>query len=157
MENNIDKYKLSNMRKILIWLENYEFGEPIMDSIRFARYDAMDQFASNIVACNDKDFSDEQDFLFTLSMNPTTENQLKMYLLKQKKLILKHISTRGHYMGSHLYQLYLQFLFCELNDEEKKIFLENYIEMVKDLRGENIANQKNNRLEKTLCINSRKV
>lgn len=62
MENNIDKYKLSNMRKILIWLENYEFGEPIMETIRFARYHAMDQFASNIVACNDKVFSDEQDF-----------------------------------------------------------------------------------------------
>ena len=60
-------------------------------------------------------------------------------------------------MGSHLYQLYLQFLVYELNDEEKKVFLENYIEMVKDLRGENIANQKNNRLEKTLCINNRKV
>lgn len=157
MENYIDKYKLSNMRKILMWLKNYEFGEPIMESIRFARYYAMDKFASNIVACTDKVFSDEQDFLFTLSMNPTTENQLKMYLLKQKKLILKHISTRGYYMGSHLYQLYLQFLIYELNDEEKKIFLENYIEMVKDLRGENIANQKNSRLEKKLCIKNRKV
>ena len=60
-------------------------------------------------------------------------------------------------MGSHLYQPYLQFLICELNDEKKKIFLENYIEMVKDLHGENIANQKNNRLKKTLCINNRKM
>ena len=157
MENNIDKYKLSNMKKFLIWLNNYEFGGPIIESIRFVRYHAMDQFASNIVACSDKAFSDEQDFLFTLSMNPTTENQLKMYLLKQKKLILKHISTRGYYMGSHLYQLYLQFLVRDLNDEEKQIFLENYIETVKDLRGENIANQKNSRLEKTLCIKNRRA
>ena len=140
------------MRKILIWIRNYEFGEPIMESIKFARYYAMDEFASNIVASNDRDFSEEQDFLFTISLDTTTENQLKRYLLKLKKLILKHISTRGYYMGSHLYQLYLQFLFCELNDKEKKIFLENYIEMVKDLRGEYIANQKNRCLEKRLSI-----
>ena len=30
-------------------------------------------------------------------------------------------------------------------------------QMVKDLRGENIANQKNSRLEKKLCIKNRKI
>lgn len=152
MKNNIDKYKLSNKEKFLMWVKGYEFGEPIMDSIRFVRYYAMDQFADNIVHRNDRDFSSEQDFWFTLSLDKSTENQLKMYLLKQKKLILKHMSKRGYYMGSYLYQLYLQFLACDLTEEEKKIFLENYIEMVKGVRGEKIADEKNIRLKKRLCI-----
>lgn len=152
MNDNIKKYMLSTKEKILLWLNNYEFGESVIDSVRFARYCAMDYFALNIVDSNDKDFAEGQDFLFTLSLEPIEEIQLKKYLLKQKKVVLDHITTRGYNLGSHLYQFYLQYMCDELDDIEKSIFLENYVAMIKDIRGEEIANQKSRSLEKRLEI-----
>jgi len=152
MSNNIKKYKLSTNEKILLWLNNYELGESIIDSIRFARYCAMDQFASRMVKSNNKDFTEGQDFLFTLSLDQITEIQLKKYLLKQKKVILNHIIKRGYNLGSHLYQFYLQYMCDELDNVEKNIFLEKYVNMVKDIKGEEIADQKRKTLEKTILI-----
>lgn len=152
MGKNIEKYKLSNMEKFLILVQNYEFGIPIMETINFAKYHAIDEFASNIVASNKKDFSEGQAFLFTLLIDSSTEVQLKKYLLSKKNFILKYISRRGYYSGTHIYQLYLQYLLENLSDEEKNIFLENYIEMVEDLRGKCVANEKKKCLEKNLGI-----
>ena len=152
MSDNIEKYKLSATKKILIWLTNYELGESIINSVRATRYWAMDQFASNLVNANDKVFEGEQDFLFTLSLDPITEIQLKKYLLKQKKVILNYITNNEYNLGSHLYQFYLQYTCDELDELEKNVFLKNYASMLKDLKGEKIANQKVISLKKRLNI-----
>ena len=150
--NNIRKYKYSALKQILSWVGNYELGEDIVESIRFTRFRATDIFADNLVASQAKTQVEDSDFLFNLCINPIMEIKLKKYLLRQKKVVLKHIESRGYFMGSHLYQLYLQYLSQELNDMEKGVFLDNYITTIKDLKGEDISVQKRKCLEEKIHL-----
>lgn len=151
-DNNIRKYKYSTLKQILSWIGNYELGEDIAESIRFTRFRATDIFADNLVAGQDKAHVKDGDFLFNLCINPIMEIKLKKYLLRQKKVVLKHMESRGCFIGSHLYQLYLQYLPQELNDMEKRILLDNYITTIKDLKGEDISVQKRKCLEEKMHL-----
>ena len=54
---------------------------------------------------------------------------------------------------SYLYQLYLDFIpFC-LNEVEKSLLLDGYINIVTDLKGHNISKERRITLERRLNIN----
>lgn len=154
MGSSLKKYQLNSFEKLVLWLNNYELGEPFIDSIRFVRYYSVSQMAENVVYANEKVYSDNEDFLFTLVIDEQLESELKSYLYRNKNMIIKHINKRGYNIGSYLYQFYLQYLYDQLSIEEKRLFLEKYIIMLKDIRGSVIANEKLDILERKLNLNS---
>lgn len=152
MKNNIlSKYQLTRREVIILWLNNYEFCEPLKDITNWTRFQSMDEFAQRLVRCKEK----EQDecFRFCLNLDRSEENALQEYLLKRKAFVAKYILSRGSYSPyTHLYQLYLQYLPYDLEDVEKSILLDGYINMLADLQGENYAITKRRQLEKKLKI-----
>ncbi len=151
-ENVLKKYQLSNMKKMLLWLENYEFGESICDSISWAKFYIIDRFADNLVEMHDKDRSQDQEFDYTLIMDPVVEESMKKYLLKQKDFVLGYISSDRKFPNSSLYQLYLQYLPYDLTEVEKSILLDGYVHSLADKKGQHYAFQKRMKLEESLHI-----
>ena len=45
-DNEIKKYQLLKTEIMLLWLNSYEFGEPINKSINFAKFEAINKFAN---------------------------------------------------------------------------------------------------------------
>ena len=153
-ENNVvNKYQLSTMRKLVLLLNNYDFGMPINETIQSTRFVIINEFANTIVMqfSNHKDV--EQDFTFDLNMNPVEENSFKKYLLKEKNFFLRYVASKNQFVSSHLYQLYLQYLSYELTEVEKSILLNGYIKQLTDLKGSEYSSQKRKTLEKFLKIN----
>lgn len=79
----------------------------------------LDNFADRLIYDYDKNNDDDQDFLFTIDMKPSTEEAVKDYLIKQKQFVLDYIILTGYFMNSHLYQLYLEYIPYKLTDIEK--------------------------------------
>lgn len=153
-ENNVvNKYQLSTMRKLVVLLNNYDFGMSISESIQSTKFIIINEFADTIVMqfSNHKDV--EQDFAFDLDMNSVEEDTLKKYLLKEKNFFLRYIVSQNEFVSSHLYQLYLQYLSYELTEVEKSILLNGYINQLTDLRGSEYSSQKRKTLEQSLRIN----
>ena len=153
-ENNfVNKCQLSAMRKLVVLLNNYDFGMSISESIQSTKFIIINEFANTIVMqfSNHKDV--EQDFAFDLNMGPVEEETLKKYLLKEKNFFLRYIGSQNEFVSSHLYQLYLQYLSYKLTEVEKSILLNGYIKQLTDLKGSEYSSQKRKTLEKFLKIN----
>lgn len=101
---------------------------------------------------HDKDRSQNQDFNYTLIMEPAVEESMKKYLLRQKNFVLSYITSDREFPNSHLYQLYLQYLPYELTEVEKSILLDGYVHSLTDKKGHHYSFQKRMKLEKSLHI-----
>lgn len=153
-ENNIKKYQLSLAEKTRILFRNFQpFEVPVVESLKATKFDTIDDFVDRIMYDHDKDNSDDQDFIFTIDMEPNLEESLKEFLIKHKKFILEYTISQEFFYSSHIYQLYLEYIPYELTNIEKSIFLDAYINMVTDLRGNKVSDEKRKRLEKRLSIN----
>ena len=150
--NSIKKYQVSKMEMMLLWLKNYEFGDPLNGSIDFVKFHTIDKFADFFVHSHNRNDESNQEFRFTLIIEPEEEEELKKYLLTQKDFVIHYIVSTGYFTGSHLYQLYLQYLPNELTEVEKNILLDGYISMMTDLRGSNYTLHKRKCLEQRLNI-----
>ena len=150
-KSSIKKYQLSIKEKTKILFQNYEFGMPIISSLKNTKFDTIDEFADRLVFYNERD--KDQDFLFTVQIESELEQYVKKYLIKRKKFVYNYTTENENFLNSHIYQLLLQYIPYELTDVEKSIFLDAYINMVTDLRGNSISEQRRKRLEKRLNIN----
>lgn len=148
MKNNIlNNYKLTKKELTMLWLNNYEFCEPLKDIINWTKFQSMDKFVQRLVMCKEK--AQDEYFRFCLNLVESEKKALQEYLLKRKSFVVKYILSRESYSPyTHLYQLYLQYLQYELEDVERNILLEGYTRMLTDLYGENYAIKKRGQLEK---------
>ncbi len=146
----LSKYLLSKSEVIILWLNNYEFGESLIDVTNWTKFAIMDEFAQRLVMCNEKE--PDEYFRFRLLLNESEENAIRDYLSKNRFFALKYICTRKSFEPyTHLYQLYLQYLSYELNEIEKSILLDGYLHMLADLQANNIG-QKRIMLERKLNL-----
>lgn len=111
----------------------------------------VDEFVRNCTKVLDK----KTGFQYRYRTLPKTERDLKEFLTDNKDFVYKYISSRQTFVGSHIYQLYLQYVPYILTDPEKSLFLDAYLNMYIDLKApsqENLA-EKRQILENTLRIN----
>ena len=147
-------YQVSFKEKIKYALRNYDETISIKKNVEETKFYSLDELADRIMYHHDKNNDNNQDFLFSLSIKPELENELKEYLIKNKEFILDYIVFKTEFINTHLYQLYLEYIPYELTEIEKSILLDGYIKMITDLRGKNVAIQKRIRLEKRLNLNT---
>lgn len=146
------KNKLSIMKKTLLWLTNYDSCPTLGESVDFTRFTSLNKFADNIVFSHNKLDNPNSAFGFDIDLTSEELEELKAYLMKQKKFVIKYLNSEGNFPGSYLYQFYLQYLGNKLSMDEKSIFLNGYIKVINDLQGSNIAHQKRIHLETVLNI-----
>lgn len=151
-KNGLKKYKLSKMKVMLLWFNNWELGESISDSIKFSKFLAIDKFASDIVNSYDKKEDFSNGFCFNLVMDSVSEVSLKHFLLNQKKFVLNYIVSQECFRDTHLYQLYLQYIPYELTNIEKCVLLSGYLNMMSNIKGSDYSVQKRKCLERNLHI-----
>lgn len=153
MTTIIQKYELSLGSKTKIFVENYEFGMPIIETLKSVKFRSVDEFANSLVL-ERADYNQKQDFLYCI-YDPKSYiiKELKQYLIKHKKFIIDYIVSIGFFPNTHIYQLYLQYIPEELTEVEKNILLDGYISMLTELKGNDISLEKRKRLEQTLHIN----
>lgn len=152
--NLTKKYQLSPSNKIKYILNNSDFSLVGTHSIgmKELKFYTIEYFIDNLIRDYQGNFDENQDFVFTIDLEPQIANELRRFLIKHKKFVVDYISTGKISRGSHVYQAYLQYIPFILTDREKNIFLNSYINMVNDLRGTEIAEEKRKRLEYTLDI-----
>lgn len=149
--NELGAYLLTKMELLMLWLNNYEFGESLLEITEWVKFQAMDEFAQRLVRA--KKCSKDETFLFNLILDDNEEKSLYNYLLKRKEFVIKYIFNRKSFSpNTHLYQLYLQYLSNKLNEVEKSIMLDGYLHMLADLRGDSYALTKRVSLEKKLRL-----
>ena len=153
-KSSLKIYQVSFKEKIKYALRNYDETISIKKSVEETKFYSLDELADRIMYHHDKNNDNNQDFLFSLSIKPELENELKEYLIKNKEFILDYIVFKTEFINTHLYQLYLEYIPYELTEIEKSILLDGYIKMITDLRGKNVAIQKRIRLEKRLNLNT---
>lgn len=140
-------------KTLKLFLENYEFGMPIIETFKLLKYREIDNLLNDLVI-DCADYNKKQDFLYTIEyVDSYTLEELKQYLIKHKKFIIDYIVSNGFFPNTHIYQLYLQYIPEELSEVEKNILLDGYISMLSELKGKNISFEKRKKLEKTLHIN----
>lgn len=147
---SIEKYKLSTTQIALLWLTNYEACSSLKDSFYFIKYYSINEFANHFVMSHPK-MEDSMDFRFRLVLDANETNSLKSYLLSNKDFVVKYILSNDYFEGTHLYQLYLQYLSYELTDIEKYLFLDGYFHMMTNLYGKDYTLQRK-KLEKELRL-----
>lgn len=139
-KNNLDAYQMTKTKLIMLWLNNYEFGESLIAITEWVKFQSIDEFASRIVMS--KEHNQDEYFQFKLNLNSNEEKILRDYLLKRKLCVMNHILNRKSFLpNTHLYQLYLQYLSDRLNDVEKSLLLDGYLHMIIDLQGDNCDNE----------------
>lgn len=153
-KSSLKIYQVSFKEKIKYALRNYDETISIKKNVEETKFYSLDELADRIMYHHDKNNDNNQDFLFSLSIKPELENELKEYLIKNKEFILDYIVFKTEFINTHLYQLYLEYIPYELTEIEKSILLDGYIKMITDLRGKNVAIQKRIRLEKRLNLNT---
>lgn len=151
--NVLDTYKLTKRELIILWLNNYEFGESLIDITEWVKFKSIDELVDKLVMT--KEHNPDEFFRFSLNLDGNEESELRDYLLNRKTFVISHILKRRSFSpGTHLYQLYLQYLPDQLNEVEKNILLDGYLHMLIDLQGSNYANEKRLSLEKKLNLKS---
>lgn len=150
-KNLLKKYEPSILEKMIIFFNTYEFGDNLVNGINSAKYIYLDSFAENLMI--DQKSKKDDDFLYTLELDPVLATQLRKYLLKQKKFYIKQVMAKESFDYTYLYQLFLQIIPYELNDIEKHLLLDGYINVVTDLMGHTVSHERRRLLEKKLNIN----
>lgn len=148
---NMKKYELSKMEKLILWLENCEYGDYFYESIKWAKFQSINECIDKFVTMHEEN-EDKSDYHFTLTLDHAEEEALKQYLLKNKDFVIEYIVSTGYTLGTHLHQLYLQYIPDKLNDVEKGVFLNGYIRMLEDLHGESYSFQRRHHLEQKLHL-----
>lgn len=155
-KSEIKKYESTFREKAYTVLENYEFGMPIIESLKDAKFQIINNFADRLILFSNypKNFNKDQDFVFTMELDSKTLRELKIYLKKHKDFLFDYTVSKDNFIPSYLYQLYLQYVPYILTEVEKNVFLDAYISMLTEIKGSNISNQKRKRLEDRLSINT---
>lgn len=149
--NDLNAYLLTKMELVMLWLNNYEFGESLVDITKWVKFQAIDEFAVRLVMT--KEHNQDEFFRFNLNLDDNEEKVLRNFLLKRKSFVVSYILNRKSFSpNTHLYQLYLQYLSDQLNEVEKNILLDGYLHMLADLQGDNYAITKRSVLEKKLNL-----
>ncbi len=138
------------MKLALLWLTNYEACASLKDSFYFVKYFGINEFVNRFVMSHSK-IEDNIGFRFRLVIDAEETNALKSYLLSNKDFVAKYILSNDYFEGTHLYQLYLQYLSYELTDVEKYLFLDGYFHMMADLYAKDYTLQRK-KLEKELRL-----
>lgn len=147
--NVLDTYKLTKRELIILWLNNYEFGGSLTDVTEWVKFHSIDKLVDKLVMT--KEHNPDEFFRFSLNLDGNEESDLRDYLLNRKTFVINHILKRRSFSpGTHLYQLYLQYLPDQLNEVEKNILLDGYLHMLAELYGDNPIMQKRLPLEKKL-------
>lgn len=147
--NVLGTYKLTKMELIILWLNNYEFGESLIDITEWVKFQSIDELVDKLVMT--KEHNPDEFFRFSLNLDDKEESELRDYLLNRKTFVISHILKRKSFSpGTHLYQLYLQYLSDQLNEVEKNILLDGYLHMLAELYGDDPIMQKRFSLEKKL-------
>lgn len=152
MKNNeLGVYLPTKKELLMLWLNNYDFGETLIDITEWVKFQAIDEFVQRLVMF--KECNKDEHFRFTLSLNDNEVNMLRDFLLKRKAFVISHILKRESFSpNTHLYQLYLQYLPDKLNEVEKNILLDGYLHMLGDLQGSDYAATKRPSIEKKLNL-----
>ena len=154
MKNNeLGVYPLTKIELLMLWLNNYEFGEPLLDITEWVRFQSIDEFSQRLVRT--KEHNQDEFFRFKLNLDSDEISMLREYLLKRKSFVISYILKRGSFSpNTNLYQLYLQYLPYQLNEIEKNILLDGYMHMLNDLHGygDNCITKKRLSLEKKLNL-----
>ena len=149
--NVLYTYKLTKMELIILWLNNYEFGESLIDITEWVKFKSIDELVDKLVMT--KEHNPDEFFYFSLNLDGNEESELRDYLLNRKTFVTSYILKRRSFSpGTHLYQLYLQYLSDQLNEVEKNILLDGYLHMLAELYGDDSIMQKRFSLEKKLNL-----
>lgn len=147
----IQEYQLSISEKKRILIKNFKLGVPLTETLNIIKFEKVDEFVNRVVYSYDRKM--EHDFLFTLQLQVEEVEYLKLFLLKYKKFIYNCVTTKDEFFNSHIFQLFLQYIPNELTEVEKSVFLDAYIKMLTELRGNAFSCQTRRILEKKLNIN----
>lgn len=85
----LNRYLLSKQELILLWLRNYEFGEPLRDITNWVRFQAMDEFVQKLVMSKEKE--PDELFRFRLKLDGMEEMDLREYLAKGKAFAVSYM------------------------------------------------------------------
>lgn len=152
MKNNgLGVCQLTKKELIMLWFNNYESGESLIDITEWVKFQSIDEFAQRFIMSKEHKLGD--DFYFNLNLDSNEENALRNYLLKRKSFVVKYI-LNGKYFSpyTHLYQLYLQYIPDQLNEIEKNILFDGYLHMLADIQGDNYATTRGISLKKKLNL-----
>lgn len=132
--NSLGINPLTKWDCLMLWLNNYEFGESLIDITKWVKFQAIDEFAQMLIRT--KKHNQDDVFRFNLILDSDEGNALRDYLLKRKSFVVSYILNRESFSPyTHLYQLYLQYLPDQLNEFEKSVLLDGYLYMLEDLQG----------------------
>lgn len=149
--NGLGVCQLTKKELIMLWFNNYESGESLIDITEWVKFQSIDEFAQRFIMSKEHKLGD--DFYFNLNLDGNEENALRNYLLKRKSFVVKYILNGKSFSPyTHLYQLYLQYLPDQLNEIEKNVLLAGYLHMLTDIQGDNYAATKRISLEKKLNL-----
>ena len=131
------------------------FPLPLKEELYDSKFTLIDKKIDEFVSDCTKVPDEKTGFQYRYETDQKTERDLKEFLTNNKDFVFKYISSQQTFVGSHIYQLYLQYVPHILTDPERSLFLDAYINMCIDLKApsqENLA-EKRQILENTLRIN----
>ena len=79
----------------MLWLNNYEFGESLINITEFVRFQSINELADRLIRF--KEHNQDKFFRFSLNLNSNEQNELRDYLLKRKTFIINHILKHGSF------------------------------------------------------------
>lgn len=96
MKNNgLGIYKLTKIKLIMLWLNNCEFDESLIDIAEWVKFQSTDEFADGLIKT--KEHNQDEFFRFSLDLNSNKKNELRDYLLKIKVFIISYILKFGSF------------------------------------------------------------
>lgn len=130
----LNKYYMTKKEIVMLWLSNYQDSASTKDLYDWIKFYALDTFAQRLVV--GRKTAGDANFRFGLDLDECEVLELQEYLLKRKDFVMKYlVKNVNHVLGTHLYQLYLQYLGNYLSDEEKDMLLTGYLQMMENLTG----------------------
>lgn len=103
--NALKLYQIPFLNKIKIVFEYYEFGMPVVESFKDAKFEIINEFVNKMVALCGRVSNEKSEFFFQLNLEPEVVESLKNFLIQHKNFIFKYITSKENFIGSHIYQL----------------------------------------------------
>ena len=153
-KDSIKKYQLSLSRKFGVVVENSDLlNISLTGYLKTIKFQIIDSFIINLILMNINKNDENSEFIHNLDLDANTENSLREYLIKHKRDVVDYIISEGELVNTNLYEFYLHYVPYELNEIEKNLFLDGYINMITDSHGTEVSFQKRKKLENILSIN----
>ena len=157
MKSKRDKkngFRVTNVEVIIkTYKDSDVFVIPSKGELYDSKFMLINQKAEEFTNQCDRITENHTGFIYIFETDPFLTNDFRQFLIKHKEFIIKYILLRGDFTGTHLYQLYLQYVPYILSDAEKSLFLDAYINMLTNKHGTPISMEKRQTLEKLLGIN----